>query len=67
MHDLLSFVPRARTKFAATDAIRRLVRILIDDVYVLAIHGDVVTLRAIADTAHMQRSQLPKVTEHGRL
>lgn len=67
MHDLLSFVRRPRTKTAATDSTKRLVRILIDDIYMLAIHGDLVSLRAMADVAHAQRSRLPKAEHHGRL
>lgn len=66
MHDLLSFVPRPRTK-SPSDSIKRTVSALVNDIQVLAQYDRSCVLKVLAKVAHMQRVRLRAEERHGYL
>ncbi len=59
MHDLLSFVPRPRTKpVPPNDGTRRMLEELIDDIQIIALHNRIEILEVMAQFAHEQRARM---------
>lgn len=67
MHDLLSFVPRPRTRNTPSDELRRLVESLVNNIQLFALHDRIAIVRGLAQCADEQRLRMQEEEAHGRV